>query len=145
MENYRKSIKRRIYLLAAVAIFACCLGIFDVFIAPPEMKESYILGFQTGAITALGLVSVILIIRFSKLLRDEKKLQLQFNKENDERYKAIRGKAGMPMLLFTSVAMIIVGMIAGYFNSTIFLVLMIAATTQMLVGAIVKMIYLKKM
>ncbi len=145
MENYRKSIKKRIYLLGAVVIFACCLGIYDVFFAPPEINDSHIFALQEGAITALGIISAILIIRFRILLKDEKKLQLQFNKENDERYQTIRGKAGMPMLLFTSVAMIIAGMIAGYFNSTIFLVLMIAATSQMLVGAIVKMIYLKKM
>lgn len=145
MENYRKAIKKRIYLLEAVAVFACCLGIFDVFIASPEIKENHIFGFQAGVIIALGLMSVVNIIRLGKLLKDEKKLQLHFNKENDERYKTIRGKAGMPMLLFTSVAMIVAGMIAGYFNSTVFLTLMIAATTQMLVGIIVKMIYLKKM
>ncbi len=145
MVNYRKTIKKRIYYLLAVAVFAVCFGIYDVFIAPPEIKDSMIFGFQAGVITSLGLISVILMIRFRKLLKDDTKLQVEFNKENDERYQVIRGKAGMPMLLFTSVAMIIAGMIAGYFNSTIFITLTIAAMSQMLVGAIVKMIYMKKM
>ena len=50
----------------------------------------------------------------------KKELKIQYNKENDERMKAIKAKAGMPMLLITSIVMIIVGVIAGYFNFTIF-------------------------
>jgi hypothetical protein len=79
------------------------------------------------------------------MLRDEKKLKLQFNKEKDERLKAIRAKAGMPILLVTSVLMIIAGVIAGYFNATIFVTLIIAAVGQMIISGFVKMIYMRKM
>jgi hypothetical protein len=98
-----------------------------------------------GAITAIGILAMINIIRFSRLLKDKKKLQLQYNRENDEMYKAIRGKVGMPILLITSVIMIIVGVVAGYFNITIFYTLIIAALGQMTISVIVKILYMKKM
>jgi len=70
---------------------------------------------------------------------------LEFNKENDERLKAIKAKAGLPMVLVTSVLMIIAGVIAAYFNATVFIVLIVAAVCQMMISGIVKLIYMRKM
>lgn len=145
MENYKKVIKRRIYLLTIPALIAVGLGVYNVFWAGSEVTKSYIFGFQTGAGITLGIFAVIFIIHYRILLRDEKKLQLQFNKENDERYKAIRGKAGLPLMLITSVAMVIAGIIAGYFNYTVFYTLIAAAYCQMLVCGFLKTYYMKTM
>ena len=57
----------------------------------------------------------------------------------------IRAKAGMPMLLVTSCVMVIAGIIAGYFNVTVFMTLTAAAMCQLLVGSLIKMYYMKTM
>ena len=145
MDTYKKTLRTRILLLAIPAVFAVVLGIYDVFLASPKIKESFIFGFQCGAATACGLIAVILILRYKTILHDEKKLKLAFNKENDERLKAIRAKAGLPMVLVTSVLLIIAGVIAAYFNAVIFVTLMVAAVCQMMISGIVKLIYMKKM
>jgi hypothetical protein len=145
MDNFKKVIKTRMLLLDIPVAFAVALGIYDVFLASPKVKDSFIFGFQCGAATACGLIAVILIFRYRLILKDEKKLKLEFNKENDERLKAIRAKAGLPMILATSVLMIIAGVIAAYFNATIFIALTAAAFCQMMISGIVKLIYMRKM
>jgi len=145
MDKYRKNLKMRIALLTIPVLLAVGLCIYDVFFASEAIKESFIFGFQCGGCTAIGLLSIVLIIRTRAILRDETKLKLQYNKEHDERLKAIRAKAGMPLLLITSIVMIIAGIIAGYFDSIMFYTLIAAALFQMLVGIIIKQIYLRKL
>ena len=135
----------RSLLLAIPTMFAAALGIYNVFLVSPKIEESFIFCFQCGVATACGLISVIQILRYRVILNDEKKLKLEFNKENDERLKAIRAKAGLPMVFVTSVLMIIAGIIAAYFNPIIFVTLIFAAVCQMMISVIVKLIYIRKM
>ena len=72
MDNYKKTIRTRILLLAIPAVFAVALGIYDVFLVSPMMKESFIFGFQCGAATACGFIAVIFILRYRIILQDEK-------------------------------------------------------------------------
>lgn len=105
------------------------IGIFanySVFGATEERKGSNVYEFQTGLAVGLGVMAVLLCIRYQQMLSDEKKLLLQYTRENDERYKAIRQKAGMPMLLISSVILIAVGIVAGYFNEVVFITLVAA-------------------
>ena len=145
MNNYRKTIKKRTLLLMVPIILSVILGVYDAFWASPEIKETSIYGFQVGIIISLGLLATISVIRFRTLLKDESKLLLHFNRENDERIKAIKAKAGIPMLPFTSILLIIAGVIAGYFNYQVFLTLIAAAAFQMTICAIVKIVYMKRM
>ena len=145
MDHYKKVIKTRMLLLVIPMVLAVSLGIYDVFLVSPELKDSFIFGFQCGAVTACGLMSAILLLRYRVILKDEKKLTLEFNKENDERLKAIRAKAGLPMIFVTSVLMILAGVIAAYFNAATFIVLIVAAVCQMMISAVVKLIYMRKM
>lgn len=145
MEKYKKALALRIYALSFVTLLAVGMGIFDVFGATEQMRENYIFEFQCGFIAALGVMSVLLTMRYRKAMKNEEKLQLLFNKENDERLKAIKAKAGIPMLLITSLAMILGGVIAGYFNLTVAYTLIAASVCQLLVACIAKIIYMKKM
>ncbi|MDE5620384.1 MAG: hypothetical protein K2O29_02920 [Ruminococcus sp.] len=144
MEKYRKNLILRIIALSLVVLLAAVLGIFNIFGANEQVKENFIFGFQCGFIIGLGLVSVILIIRYSKAVKDLKKLEVLFNKENDERIRYIKSKAGMPMLQVTSAIMILCGTVFGYFNTTVFHTLIIASMCQLFIGTTVKTIYLKK-
>jgi len=145
MKEYNKTIKARILLLSIPIICAAIFSIYDVFWASTEIKESSIFGFQAGIIISMGLIAVITVIRYRALLNDDKKLLLQFNRENDERIKAIKAKAGIPMLPLVSTLVIIAGVIAGYFDTLIFMTLIAVAAFQMTICAIVKVVYMKKM
>lgn len=145
MNNYKKTIKKRILLLTLPIILAVTLGVYDVFWVSDQIKEGSVYGFQVGIITSLGLLATILVIRYRVLLKDDKKLLLMFNRENDERIKAIKAKAGIPMLPITSILIIIAGIIAGYFNELVFLTLIATAIFQMTICVLVKIIYTKKM
>ena len=144
MDKYRKVLKARIALLTLPILLALGLSIYNVFFASEAIKESFIFGFQSGASTALSLFSIFFMIRFSVILRDETKIKQQYNKENDERLKTIRAKAGLPMLQITSAGMIVVGIIMGYSNITVSITLFVAAMCQMMISVIIKQIYLRK-
>lgn len=145
MKEYKKTIKARILLLSIPVLFAAIFGAYNVFLAGHEIKETSVFGFQAGMITSLGLCSIIIVIRYRQLLNDEKKLLLHYNRENDERIKAIKAKAGIPMLPIVSIIVIIAGVIAGYFDTLIFMTLIAVAAFQMTICAIVKVVYMKKM
>ena len=57
--------------------------------------------FQSGFMLGLAIVSLFMLMKYRKLLRDERGLRESFNKETDERMILIRSKAGMPALLIT--------------------------------------------
>ena len=116
-----------------------------MFWATAEVKASEIFEFQCGITTALGILALIMIIRYHKTLRSEKELQIQYNKENDERMKAIRAKAGMPMILIFSVAIIIAGILIGYSNIVVFYTLIATAALQLVIACVTKFVYTKKM
>lgn len=143
MEKYRKHLTIRICVLSFVVLIAVVLAIFDVFFATGEAKTSMVFGFQCGATLALGMLALLLIIRYKKALGSEEKLQLLFNQENDERMKTIRSKAGMPMLLIISSIMILIAVIIGYFNVVVFYTLIVVAFCQLIAACIVKLIYMR--
>lgn len=145
MDRYKKTIKIRIGLLSIPFILVIALCVYYALFASDQVMENSIFCFQVGLITPLGLAATILIIRYRALLKDENKLLLQFNKENDERTKAIKAKAGIPMLPITSTLMIIAGVIAGYFNTLIFATLVVTAIVQMAICLLVKIFYMRKM
>lgn len=145
MRKYKKNLIIRICALSFVVLVAVILGIFDVFFATIEIKTSMVFGFQCGLTLGLGVSALPLIIRYKKALESEEKLQLLFNKENDERMKAIKSKAGMPMLLITSFIMIIIAVVIGYFDVVVFYTLIVAALCQLVAACIVKFIYMRLM
>lgn len=145
MDQYKKKLRARILWLAALSIITSLFGIYDVFFASEATKNSKMFEFQIGMLAAICLLSTISTIRYNNILKDDSKLKLEFNKENDERYKAIKSKAGLPMVLILSILTIISAIIAGYFNITIFYTLIIAAMCQMLISGFIKLIYMKKM
>lgn len=92
IEKYKKIMIVRMFLLSILALLAVGLGIYDMFLATAEIKASEIFEFQCGITTALGILCLLRIIQYRKALRNDKELQIQYNKENDERMKAIRAK-----------------------------------------------------
>lgn len=149
MEEFKRAIKKRITLFSGLLLVTVVLGVYGLFLMGNSeggnMTDGIVTGFQFGIMLDVGILSLFQIVKLNKVINDDKKLRILHNKENDERLKAIRSKAGMPMLMITSVIMLIAAIIAGYFSKVVFSTLVITAIVQMSIGAIVKLFYLKTM
>ena len=106
---------------------------------------SSIIDFQSGFLMGLAILSLFMLIKYRKLLRDERSLRESYNRETDERMVLIRSKAGMPALLITSIVMIFAGIFGGYYNIIIFYTLLAAGLCQILLGVCLKFYYMHKL
>ena len=144
LEQYRRTIRMRCWLWGSMILLAVGQIIYGQFLADQTIQNNVVFGFQAGFGTGVAIVGLMRLIHYQKVLRTDKLLQMEYNEDHDERMQYIRAKAGMPMLLVTSCVMVIVGIISGYFNVTVFMTLSAAAMCQLLVGSAVKMYYMKK-
>lgn len=149
MGKFKQSIKRRIMLLSLLVIICLGLGIQNFLMTGTtengNMSDGTVSGFQFGLIFGIEIRAIIEIIMLTRTMKDDKKIKLLYNKENDERMKSIRSKAGMPMVMITSLMMIIAAIAAGYFNIVVFYTLVIAAMVQLTIGATIKLYLMKTM
>lgn len=143
MENYKNTLTKRRNSTAAMILVFLALGFYTrTFLLN---IDAYIIGFISGILTSGIVMSVIIVIRYSRIIKDDTKLKMEYNRENDERMKAIRSKAGMPMIMFTSVGMIIAGILLSYYDPFIFKVLSMAAACQLTAAVIAKAYYTRTM
>lgn len=149
MEKYSKKVRIKMVLLSLLALTAVALGIYNVFFEGDTEASGFsagmLSGFRSGMAIGIGFFALIRLFFLGKAIRDEKTLKELYNKEHDERLSEIRAKAGMPLLLNTSVLMLIAALIAGPLNVTVFYTLLIAASVQLLTGLGVKMYYMRKL
>lgn len=145
MEQFRKKLKIRISWLSVLSLTTALVGIYNVFLAPETLKNITVFEFQGGALIAICILSSLNIIKYISILKDDNKMKLKRNKETDERFKTIKSKAGIPIVPVLSVLMIMSGIIAGYFNITVFYTLIIVAMCQILISGVIKIIYMKRM
>ena len=145
MELFKKKIKARIILLCTVLLLFVAILLYNQFGASDALKNSLAFSFQCGFSVAGSIVLVFWLMKYRGALKDEAKLRLLYNEEKDERMSAIRAKAGIPMVLILSMALVLGGMIIGYFNETVFVVLIGVALFQLLVSLGVKLYYKVKM
>lgn len=148
MERYKKTLKTRIALFRIVILLNVILSVSLRFMdtkgkIPNAVRN--ITDFQTGFMLGLAIVSLFILIKYCKLLKNERMLKEAYLKETDERMILIRSKAGMPALLITSVIMISAGIIAGYFNIIVFYSLLVTGVCQLLLGVSLKFYYMHKL
>ena len=145
MEQYRKNLRIRIALFGVIILIFVGILLYNQFGASTIIKESLPFSFQCGFSAAGVLVLVFWMMKYRAAFKDEAKLRLLYNEENDERMKLIRAKAGVPMVLILSLALVLAGMIIGYWNETVIVVLIGVALFQLLVSLGVKLYYKVKM
>ncbi|WP_373486384.1 hypothetical protein [Acetobacterium malicum] len=151
MEKFRTTVKRRIAISSGMALVTMVLGAYSIYsiiisdVSTATHSDGFVAGFQFGLIVSIFGFSVFDIIKLSLAINDETKLKVLYNKEHDERLKAIRNKAGAPMIVVTSVLMVLAAIVAGYFNIVVFYTLVIAVAGQLSVSAMVKLYCLKTM
>lgn len=150
MEQYKEKIKKRIIIFTILDIALLLFGvggfIYFNMLATPNAQETH--SFPTVCILYAACLS-ILITRLRQLLKDDKKLKIAYNKENDERLKVIQAKIGAPVILYTSITFIIIGaviplFVQGTIGTTICYTLFGAGFIQLAFCACLKLYYFKK-
>lgn len=147
MDVYKKTVRRRLALgiVLAAAALALAAYIFSFFGSGAEdtgsMGEGFLAGFPCGICIGLFAVCVFTVARCISMLRDEKKLRLGYNRENDERMKLIRTKAGYPFSVVTALAMIIAGLLLARINLTVSLTAIACACLQLAISVVFKAVY----
>jgi cytochrome b561 len=145
MEQYRKKLKLRMLLFSIIMLFCVVILLINQFGANDTQTESMAISFQVGFAASGTILLAVWLWKYRRALSDEAKLRLLYNQENDERMKAIRAKAGVPMVLILSLALVLAGMVIGYWSETIFVVLICVALFQLTMSMLVKLYYMRKM
>jgi len=144
MELFRKKLKHRILLFGFLILFCIVIILINQFGTVVTYTESLAFSFQRGFSAAGALVLIFWMMKYRAALKNETKLRLLYNEENDERMKEIRAKAGVPMVLILSMALVLAGMIISYWSATVFVVLICVALFQLLASLMVKLYYKNK-
>lgn len=146
METYIRKLKRRIslirvwLLITVLFILNQQFNFIGIRLTPANHDVA---SFQLGLILGIEFLAVATMMRYIKALKGTTSIELLYNQEHDERQQLIRQKSGMPMLMITSTLLLVAGVIAGYFNATVFLTLVIAGILQLSTGALIKLFYMK--
>lgn len=143
VEAFRRTIRRRVRVMTALTALyvAMMLAVHMLGKGPSGFAADFLLGVSA----ALVFCCALMLPRYMQALKDENALRRLWNKEHDERMQAIKAKAGVPMLLYTSAAMIAAGVLISGWNMTVSITLLLAATAQLVVSVIVKFISLRTM
>lgn len=144
---YKKTVEKRLNILRIlVACFLIIMAATNLFVELPEDDpRNFIPGMLTGMGCGGSIAALFIIMQQSKALKDEEKLRKMYIEEHDERHRMIMQKAGQPLVIYLSLALIAAGLFAGFFSITVTIVLTAAAIFQLLVSAVLKFIYCKKM
>lgn len=102
-------------------------------------------GFQLGIACALALFAAYNIAKFMTLLKDEEKLRNWYIKEHDERTAEIWAKSGGTVIYTCGVLLIGAAIVAGYFNTTVFITLLSSGIFLLLVKKGLLIYYCKTM
>ena len=147
VEAYRKTIRRRMIVMAVIVVAYSVTAVvvhtlFDGTIGAAEdfAWSGVVEGFLWGAITAAVAGFALIVPRYAQALRDERALRRLWNREHDERMRAIKARAGAPMLLYTSAGMIAVALLVGPWNIMAATTLLLAGTAQIVVCAVTKLV-----
>lgn len=146
MEKYRRNVHKQCWVMGSLLIFGLAFLVYNLLTlnganALEDNVESFRVGFSLG----LMLCAFMRLRMLTCALRNPELLETLYVNDHDERRIAIRAKAGVPVMLYSSCLMFIAALIASYFNETVLLTLIIAGLAQVLLGCILKFYYTKTM
>lgn len=141
MENFKKSLKKRVLFGTVYCLAVPVLTILLHLIVGSTKAAGFTSGFATG----IAGVTFTFVIRYARALKDEEKMRAIYIKENDEREQAIAARTAKStfytMLVMLSVAMLV----TAYVNWQICIVLVIVTLILALTTVIWNAYYSKKL
>lgn len=146
MEKYRRNVHKRCWVMGSLLVFGLAFLAYNLLTLNGvnilnDNVESFRVGFSLG----LMLCAFTRLRMLKRALRNPEQLERLYVNDHDERRIAIRAKAGVPVMLYSSSLMLIAAVIASYFNETVFVTLVVAGVAQVLLGCVLKFYYTKTM
>lgn len=148
MERYRKSLIKRIIIMAVTGIGLTLMYLLQIpeRLRPIENADfsEYIRGFQAGGILIIDIFFLYLIVRYGMTLKKEEQLKKLYYAETDERQKFIREKTGGRVLEVCATVILIAGIIAAYFDETVFFTMVGCSTFLLITRKALRLYYKNK-
>jgi len=149
MEQYKRKLKLDnifisigIVILVAVQVLAFCEIIQPIPLG--ERWTSFWNGFIAGAALGITILLVVGLIINIRALRDEAKLKKLYIKSHDERAIEVAEKGRAAGASISVIAMLVVGIVSGFFSITVFVSVMSCCFVSSVIMAICKLYYNKK-
>jgi hypothetical protein len=145
MDNFKRKIRSRTIFL--ILLFVSLIAIYLVLFLNQDKllkPSSDIMNFHGGALTSIGILLILDILRYLRAIKDDSKLKELYIKENDERTIMIMQKTGAAGINICILGLGIATVVAGYFNELIFFTLLGATLFVALVKGLFKLYYFKK-
>lgn len=154
MEEYREKLKisQKIYTVAVVLLILFSIlsllseqGIIPLTPATGDSHwQSMWRGFISGASMGIGALMLVGIVRISKALKDEKALKKLYIQDHDERQIQIWTAARATAMQIFLIGGLVAGVVAGYFNVTVSITILVCITVQAILGGGCKLYYGRK-
>lgn len=146
MDKFKNVLIRRIvffcFYSVAVLVFAI-IGLIAINNQYPWANENMI-SFDIGVSAGIEIVMVYNVAKYAASIGNNERLKKLYIEETDERAKYISSKIGCKGLTVVMLSLLLAGIIAGYFNITVFITLIAAAVFCALVTVSLKLYYNKK-
>lgn len=149
MEKFRGVLKKRLYSglalnsLAIITIVLMALYAQKVSVPDDHMSDA-IHGFQVGVVLGLQLVIGVFMAKYAKALKDDNELKKLYIEENDERTKLISYKTGRVGFCVILGGIGMATVIAGFFNTVVFITLLAVLVFTVIVEVVLYMYYKRK-
>ena len=124
MEKYKKTLVYRICIIifCFIIILVGCLLKMNGVLSPQDTDvfSEFHQGFQLGIIALVESMFIYFMGRYIVTLQKPEELKKLYYAEHDERKRTIREKSGGYTIFLCAIAILIVAIIAGYFNEIVF-------------------------
>lgn len=146
MEKYRRNVHKRCWVMGSLLALGLAFLVYNLLtLNGANILEDNVESFRVSFSLGLMLCAFVRLRMLTRALRNPEQLEKLYVNDRDERRIAIRAKAGVPVMLYSSGLMFIAAVIASYFNETVFVTLIIAGSAQVLLGCVLKFYYTKTM
>ncbi len=151
MEKFKDSLKFKrnmtiVQILVAIISFIL-LSFYDSNKIDNQLNftDSFMDGFRLGIFFAIIIPCVFGVIKYQRLMLDDKKVRNEYIKVNDERTKNIVYNASTAMIRFLLSLMLLSLIVTSFINITVFLTLLIVTFIAGYGFIILKAYYSKKL
>lgn len=138
MDKMKQEVEKKSrYWMKIQALFTILLMLqFRNYIKPFNAHDNFtdfFSGFQFGISCFLMVYAVFRVVRCRKILQSEEAVREFYIKEHDERNAAVWAKSGGTVLYTCGLFIIGAAIVAGYFNSVVFITLLTCGAFLLLV------------
>lgn len=144
MREFKKKLVQRNYLLLFAAVLIIIVTVLMQMKTANNNAQDFIKGYVIGLSTVIEVFLVISIIQNIRAIKKEEILQKKCIEEHDERALLIYQKVGSLGSSISIILLMILTIIAGYFNEIVFFSFLAATMVTVFVKAAVKIYYYKK-